>query len=206
MKIDILDLDKKAVGSIDLDKKIFGIESRKDILQRVILWQRAKARAGTHKTKGIDDVRGSTKKPFAQKGTDRARQGSNYAPHMRGGAVVFGPVVRSHDIKLQKKVRKLGLKMALSSKLKAKKLTILDVDVKTIKTKDISKRFKDKNFDSVLFIDTNKKNEVFCKSVSNIKHFDVLPVVGANVYDIMKHDNLVITKEAVSELTKRLVD
>ncbi len=206
MKLDILDLDKKTVGSIDLDKKVFGIEARKDILQRVVLWQKAKARAGTHKTKGIDDVRGSTKKPFAQKGTGRARRGSNYAPHMRGGAVVFGPVVRSHDIKLQKKVRKLGLKMALSSKLKTKKLTVLDVNVDKVKTKDISKRFKDRDFDSVLFIDTNKKNEVFCKSVSNIKHFDVLPVIGANVYDIMNHDNLVITKEAVSELTKRLVD
>ncbi len=207
MKIDIVNLDKKVVGSIDLLKSVFGVDARKDIIQRVILWQRAKARSGTHKVKGIDEVRGSTKKPFAQKGTGRARQGSKYAPHMRGGATVFGPVVRSHATKLQKKVRQLGLKMALSLRLKEKKLMILDLsDVKNIKTKDVAKKLKEAKLDSVLFIDGVKLNEEFAKSVSNIKHFDVMPSMGANVYDILNHKNLILTKEAVEVLSKRLVN
>ncbi|MBN1783988.1 MAG: 50S ribosomal protein L4 [Alphaproteobacteria bacterium] len=207
MKIDVINLDNKVVGSVDLPKDIFGVDVRQDILQRVVLWQRAKARAGTHKVKQIGDIKGTTKKPFSQKGTGNARQGSKYGPHMRGGAVVFGPVVRSHDIKLQKKVRQLGLKMALSAKVASKDLKILDLsDVKDIKTKDMAKSFKTIGFDSVLCIDGAQLNVNFARGVSNIKHADILPTMGANVYDILNHKALVLTKEAVDALKTRLTN
>ncbi|MBN2675908.1 MAG: 50S ribosomal protein L4 [Alphaproteobacteria bacterium] len=205
MKHDIITLDSKSVGSIDLPKDIFGVEPREDILQRVVLWQRAGARQGTHKTKEIGDIKGTSKKPFRQKGTGNARQGSRYAPHMRGGAVVFGPVVRSHAIKLQKKVRQLGLKMALSAKVKANKLAILDLsDVKVLKTKEMAVKFKQLGWDSVLIIDGKSVSEVLIRGVSNIKHVDFLPTIGANVYDILNHKQLVLTQDAVKAISERL--
>lgn len=207
MKLDVLDLDKKVVGSIDLSKEIFGIEPREDIIQRVVLWQLAKRRAGTHKTKGISEISGTTKKPFKQKGTGNARQGSLRSPQMRGGAVVFGPVVRSHEIKLQKKVRQLGLKMALSLKIKEKALFVLDAsNVKQMKTKEMAEKLKVAGWASVLLIDGDVVKEGMARAVSNIKHIDVLPTVGANVYDILNHKSLLLTKEAVEGLTKRLAN
>src|SRR6185369_11790408 len=116
MKLKVTTLDSKDVGEIDLDEAIFGQAPRRDILARVVNWQLAKRRAGTHKTKGVSDISGTTKKPYKQKGTGRARQGSLRSPQFRGGARIFGPVVRSHEFSLQKKVRKLGLKTALSAK------------------------------------------------------------------------------------------
>ena len=205
MKMDIIDLDSKVMGSVDLPKGIFGVDVKEDTLQRVVLWQRACARAGTHKTKEIGDIKGSTRKPFAQKGTGNARQGSKYAPHMRGGAVVFGPVVRSHATKLQKKVRQLGLKMALSSKVKNKKISVVSLaDLKDLKTKEMASKFKKLGWDSTLIIDGEKVSEMFKRGISNIKHVDALPTIGANVYDILKHERLVLTQDAVKALSERL--
>src|ERR671930_369969 len=129
MKLTVRNLDNKEVGDIDLAEEVFGLPIRRDILARMVNWQLAKRRAGTHKTKGISEIQGTTKKPWRQKGTGRARQGSLRSPQFRGGAVIFGPVVRSHEYGLQKKVRRLGLRCALSAKAAEGKLVILD-DVK----------------------------------------------------------------------------
>src|SRR5919109_5098788 len=126
MKATVRDLDNKEVGDIELSEEVFGLPVRPDILARVVNWQLAKRRAGTHKTKGISDISGTTKKPYRHKGTGRARQGSLRSPQFRKGAVIFGPVVRSHEFDLQKKVRKLGLKTALSAKQAEGKLVVVD--------------------------------------------------------------------------------
>ncbi|MCH2546808.1 MAG: 50S ribosomal protein L4 [Alphaproteobacteria bacterium] len=205
MKAKIVNLDNKASGELDLDKAVFGVPVRADILQRVVEWQRAKARAGTHKTKGISEISGTTKKPFRQKGTGNARAGSLRSAQRRGGATIFGPVVRSHAYSLPKKVRKLGLKTALSSKLADGKLFILsDADIKDIKTKDLVGKFDALGFTKPLFIDGEAVNENFAKAARNIKGVDVLPQMGANVYDILRHSELVLTQDAVKLLEARL--
>jgi len=205
MKTTVINLDNKAVGELELDEAIFGVEPRKDILARVVNWQLAKRRAGTHKTKGISDIRGTTKKPYKQKGTGHARQGSLRSPQFRGGAVIFGPVVRSHAYDLQKKVRKLGLKMALSAKAAEGKLTILDeAAVKQSKTKALVGKFGKLGWSSVLIIDGPEIDEGFARAARNIPGVDVLPQQGANVYDILRRDTLVLTKAAVAKLQERL--
>lgn len=205
MKAKIVNLENKAAGELELDKAVFGLPVRADILQRVVEWQRAKARAGTHKTKGISEIRGTTKKPFKQKGTGNARSGSLRSPQNRGGATIFGPVVRSHEFSLPKKVRKLGLKTALSAKQADGKLFILaEADVKDIKTKDMVEKFAALGFTSPLFIDGEAVNENFAKAVRNLKGVDVLPQIGANVYDILRHSELVLTQDAVKLLEARL--
>ncbi len=204
MKLDVINLDKKSVGSLDVADTVFGAEVRGDILQRVVRWQLAKRQAGTHKTKVISEVSGTTKKPFKQKGTGGARQGSMRSAQMRGGGVIFGPVVRSHAHSLPKKIRALGLKSALSSKAKDGKLFILDtVESKKGKTKDLAKSFAKLGWSSALIIDA-AGDEGFARAARNIKGIDVLPTQGANVYDILRRDTLVLTKDAVAKLEERL--
>ena len=205
MKVKIKNLDAKDVGEIDLAEDVFGLTPRTDLLARVINWQLSKRRSGTHKTKGISDISGTTKKPFAQKGGGRARQGSLRSPQFRGGARIFGPVVRSHEFDLPKKVRKLGLKSALSSKQAEGKLLVLDsAEVKEGKTKQLAERLKKLGLTSVLFIDGGEVNAMFARAARNIPHVDVLPEMGANVYDIIRRDTLVLTKAAVERLEARL--
>ena len=204
MKLTVRTLDNKEVGDIDLADEVFGLPVRGDILARVVNWQLAKRRAGTHKTKGISDVSGTTKKPYKQKGTGRARQGSLRSPQFRGGAVIFGPVVRSHEFGLQKKVRKLGLKTALSAKRAEGKLIVIDAaSIAEAKTKALRAQFATLGWESVLIID-GAVDEGFAKAARNLPKVDVLPSVGANVYDILRRDTLVLTRTAVEQLEARL--
>jgi large subunit ribosomal protein L4 len=204
MKTNIVTLENKSAGEITLNKDVFGSEVRKDIIERVVRWQLAKKQSGTHKTKGISDISGTTAKPFNQKGTGRARQGSNRSAQMRGGATIFGPVVRSHAHKLPKKIRQLGLKSALSSKIADKKVLIVDsLSLSTPKTADLIKNIEKLAISSILFIDS-ELNDNFRRASANIKGIHALPTMGANVYDILKYDHLVLTKEAVKSLEERL--
>jgi len=205
MKLKIKNLDAADVGEIDLADEVFGAPVRSDLLARVVNWQLSKRRSGNHKTKGISDIQGTTKKPFAQKGGGRARQGSLRSPQFRGGARIFGPVVRSHEFDLPKKVRKLGLRIALSSKAADGKLIILDsAEVKEGKTKQLAQRLGKLGLSSVLFIDGEKVNDLFARAARNLPHVDVLPEMGANVYDILRRDTLVLTRAAVERLEARL--
>ncbi len=205
MRTKIVNLDNKAVGEVELDDAVFALKPRKDILARVVNWQLAKRRQGTHKTRGISEVSGTTKKPYKQKGTGRARQGSLRSPQFRGGAVIFGPVVRSHAFDLQKKVRKLGLKMALSAKQAEGKLAILDeAKVKEAKTGILAGKLGKLGWSSVLIIDGPELDEKFARAARNIPGVDVLPQQGANVYDILRRDTLVLTTAAVEKLQERL--
>lgn len=205
MKLPVKSLDNKAAGDIEVADEVFGLPVRKDILARVVQWQLAKRRAGTHKTKGISDISGTTKKPWKQKGTGRARQGSLRSPQFRGGAVIFGPVVRSHEYGIQKKVRRLALKTALSAKQAEGKLVVLDsAKVKDAKTGALAKSFAKLGLQSALIIDGATLDEGFARAARNLPGIDVLPQQGANVYDIMRRDTLVLTREAVQALEARL--
>lgn len=205
MKLQVVNLQNEKVGDITISKDVFGLEPRADILHRMVNWQLAKRRAGTHKTKGRSEISGSTKKLFRQKGTGSARTGNAKSPHKRGGGVVFGPVVRSHAHDLTKKFRVKGLKTALSAKAKAKNLVIVNEAVaKKIKTKDMAVAMEKMGLKSALFICGEEVNDNFAKSVRNIPLIDVLPVKGANVYDILRRDTLVLTEEAVKKLEERL--
>jgi large subunit ribosomal protein L4 len=205
VKLAVTDLDNKKAGEIELADEIFGLPVRKDILARVVNWQLAKRRAGTHKSKEIGDVHGTTKKPYRQKGTGRARQGSLRSPQFRGGAVIFGPVVRSHAHDLQKKVRRLALKTALSAKQAEGKLIVLDAaKVAEAKTKALATRFKALGWDSVLIIDGPALDPNFARAARNLPRVDLLPQQGANVYDILRRDTLVLTRSAVEHLEARL--
>ena len=205
MKLNVRNLDNEAVGDIELADEVFGLPIRRDILARVLNWQLAKRRAGTHKTKGISEIRGTTKKPYKQKGTGRARQGSLRSPQFRGGARIFGPVVRSHAFDLQKKVRRLGLKIALSAKLREGKLAVIDAArIAEPKTKALRARLAALGWDSVLIIDGSVVEENFARATCNLPRVDVLPHQGANVYDILRRDTLVLTREAVRHLEARL--
>ncbi|HEX7966953.1 MAG TPA: 50S ribosomal protein L4 [Stellaceae bacterium] len=205
MKLSIKNLDNKNVGDIDLAEEVFGLPIRRDILARMVNWQLAKRRAGTHKTKGISEIQGTTKKPWRQKGTGRARQGSLRSPQFRGGAVIFGPVVRSHAFSLQKKVRRLALKTALSAKQAEGKLIVLEAaKLDQGKTKALRERFEKLGWGSVLIIDGPTLDENFARAARNLPQVDVLPQQGANVYDILRRDTLVLTQDAVQHLEARL--
>lgn len=205
MKCDIINLDSKSVGSVDLAEAVFGLDVREDILHRVVRWQLAKRQGGNHKTKGRGEIQGTTKKPFKQKGTGRARQGSVKVPQMRGGGKAFGPVVRSHAHSLPKKVRRLGLKTALSAKAKDGSLVVLD-EAKSAdgKTKALAAQIKQLGWTSALIIDGATPDEAFCNAARNLIGIDVLPEQGANVYDILRRDKLVLTKAALEKLEERL--
>jgi large subunit ribosomal protein L4 len=205
MKLKVHSLDNKEVGDIELADEVFGLPVRSDILARVVNWQLAKRRAGTHKAKGISDISGTTAKPYKQKGTGRARQGSKRSPQFRGGAVIFGPVVRSHEFGLQKKVRRLGLKTALSAKQAEGKLVVIDTaKVAEPKTKALRAQFDALGWGSVLIIDGAAVDAGFAKAARNLPKVDLLPERGANVYDILRRDTLVLTREAVEQLEARL--
>ncbi|MGB5869764.1 MAG: 50S ribosomal protein L4 [Albidovulum sp.] len=205
MKLDVIKLDAKKAGSIDLDDAIFGLEPRADILHRVVRWQRAGAQAGTHKVKGRSEVSYSTKKIYRQKGTGGARHGDKGAPIFRHGGTYKGPTPRSHAHDLTKKFRALGLKHALSAKAGAGQLVILDgLDMKEAKTAILAKAAKELGWKRVLIIDGADVNENFARAARNIEGIDVLPSIGANVYDILKRDTLVLTKAAVEALEARL--
>ena len=205
MKLEVTNLEAEKTGEIELDDSIFGLDPRRDILARVVNWQLAKRRSGNHKTKGISEISGTTKKPFRQKGTGRARQGSVRATQFRGGQTVHGPVVRSHAHDLPKKVRKLGLKCALSAKLKAGQLIVLDnASSDDAKTKALAAKFAKLGWQSVLVIDGPELNEGFARAARNIPRVDVLPQQGANVYDILRREVLVLTRGAVEHLEARL--
>ena len=205
MQIDVINFDGKAVGKVELADQIFGLDARADILHRVVTWQRAKARAGTHAVKTVSDVAGSGKKAFKQKKTGNARQGERYNVHMRGGGVVHGPVVRSHEIDLPKKIRALGLKMALSSKAKDGNLIVIDSEkLSSAKTGALAKQLKKLNLDSALFVGGDTVDVNFRKSAANIPNIDALPTIGLNVLDILNHDKLVLTADAVKAVEARL--
>jgi large subunit ribosomal protein L4 len=203
MKLDIFNIDAKAAGSAELPDEIFGIAPRVDIIARVIHWQLAKRRSGNHKIKGMGEVSGTTRKPYKQKGTGNARQGSLRAPQFRTGGVVHGPVVRDHGYSLNKKVRRLGLLSALSQKAADGKLVILEAVGALEKTKDVAAKVKNFGWTSALIVDAAVE-EKFLRASRSVRGLDVLPVVGANVYDIMQHDVLVITKAGVDGLKERL--
>lgn len=205
MKAKIVTLTGDASGEASLKKSVFGVELRTDILHRVVNWQLANRQAGTHKTKNRSEVRGSSKKLFRQKGTGNARSGNKKSPHKRGGGVAFGPVVRSHGYSLPKKIRAFGLRVALSSKQNSGKLFVLkDEKLTNIKTSVVAKAFDKLEFKSVLILAGEQPNDNLKKAVSNIKNVDILPVQGANVYDILRRENLIVTEEALKKLEERL--
>jgi len=205
MKCAVTTLENKAAGEIELADEVFGVPLRRDILVRAVNWQLAKRRAGTHKVKGRSDVSGSTQKRYRQKGTGRARIGSGKVSQFRGGGMAFGPVVRSHGYSLNKKVRKLALKTALSAKLADGKLVVLEAaKAEQPKTADLAKKIAGLGWSSVLVIDGAQLDDNFSRAARNLPGIDVLPQQGANVHDILRRDTLVLTKEAVEALEARL--
>lgn len=205
MKADVIKLDGGKAGSIDLNDALFGLEPRADILHRVVRWQRAQAQAGTHSTLGRSDVSYSTKKIYRQKGTGGARHGDKGAPIFRHGGIYKGPTPRSHAHDLPKKFRALGLRHALSAKAKAGELIILDAaTMADSKTSSLAKMAKELGWKRVLIIDGAELDGNFVLAARNIDSIDVLPSMGANVYDILKRDQLVITKAGIEALEARL--
>ena len=204
MKLDVIKLDGGKAGSIDLDEALFGLEPRVDILHRVVRWQRNNAQAGTHKVKTRSEVSYSTKKIYRQKGTGGARHGARSAPIFRGGGVYKGPTPRSHGHDLPKKVRALGLKHALSAKAKAGELVVIDAAVSDGKTSALAKMVSNLGWRRALIIDGAVVNENFAQAARNIEGLDILPTIGANVFDILKRDTLVITKAGLEALEARL--
>jgi large subunit ribosomal protein L4 len=205
MKCDVVSLENKKVGSIELDDSIFGMPMRSDLIARAVNWQLAKRRTGSHKTKQRSEVRGTSAKMNKQKGTGRARHGNEKAPQMRGGGVAFGPVVRSHAFKLPKKVRRLALKIALSAKQAAGNLVVIDAaKLKSGKTKDLVQRVNQLGWNSALIIEGAEIDNNFANAASNVIGMNVLPSAGANVFDIMRSGTLVLTQDAVRKLVERL--
>jgi large subunit ribosomal protein L4 len=203
MQIDIKTLDNGSAGSVELAEEIFGAAPRADIMARVVHWQQSRRRAGTHKAKGLSEVSGTTKKPYRQKGTGNARQGSLRAPQFRTGGVVHGPVVRDHGYDLPKKVRRLGLISALSQKQAEGKLVVIDSAGGVEKTKDLNAKLRVLGWTSALIVDA-AVDPLFLRASRNIQGLDVLPTVGANVYDILRHELLVVTSAGLEGLTARL--
>lgn len=204
MELKVTTLEGKDAGSVQLNDAIFGLEPRKDIIQRCINWQLAKRQAGTHKTKGRAEIARTGKKMYKQKGTGGARHGSRKAPIFRKGGVYKGPTPRSHAHDLPKKVRALGLKHALSAKAAAGKLVILEAaDLAEAKTAILAKAANNLGWRKVLIIDADV-NENFAVAARNLAGVDILPSIGANVYDILRRDTLVITKAGVEALEARL--
>ena len=204
MELKVTTIDGKAAGSIELSKEIFGLEPRPDLLQRCVRWQLAKRRAGTHKVKNRAEIHRTGKKMYAQKGTGQARHGSARVNLFRGGGRSFGPVVRSHEHGLPKKVRALALKHALSSKAKDDGIIILDkATLKDNKTKTLIENFEKLGLTNALIIDGAEIDAGFRAAARNIPEIDVLPVQGINVYDILRRGKLVLTKAALDALEAR---
>lgn len=205
MKMSVKSIDGKASGEITLDKDIFGAEVRKDLLHRMVNYQLAKRRSGNHKAKQRHEISGTGKKPWAQKGTGRARAGDLKRNIDRGGAVVHGPVVRDHSISMPKKLRTLAMKSALSAKAAEGKLIILDeAKAKDHKTKPMAANMQKLALDNALIIGGAEVDVNFARATANLPRIDVLPSQGANVYDILRRDTLVLTKDAVKDITEKL--
>ena len=204
MKLKVIKLNGASAGSVDLGDDIFGLDPRVDILHRVVRWQRNKAQAGTHKVKTRSETSYSKKKIYRQKGTGGARHGDRNAPIFRKGGVYKGPTPRSHAHDLPKKIRTLGLKHALSAKAKEGSLVILDKATSSGKTAELAKQVKDLGWKRALVIDGAEVNGDFAQAARNIEGLDILPTIGANVYDILKRDTLVLTKAGVEALEARL--
>ena len=204
MKLDVINLSGGKAGSVDLADEVFDLEPRADILHRVVRWQRNKAQAGTHKVKTRSETSYSTKKIYRQKGTGGARHGDRNAPIFRKGGIYKGPTPRSHAHDLPKKVRKLGLAHALSAKAKAGELIVIEAAQSDGKTAALAKQVKDLGWKRALVIDGAAVDEGFARAAANIEGLDVLPSMGANVYDILKRDTLVLTKAGVEALEARL--
>ena len=204
MKLKVIKIDGASAGSVELGDDIFGLDPRVDILHRVVRWQRNKAQAGTHKVKTRSETSYSRKKIYRQKGTGGARHGDRNAPIFRKGGVYKGPTPRSHAHDLPKKVRSLGLKHALSAKAKEGALVILDKAVASGKTAELAKQVKELGWKRALVIDGAEVNDNFAQAARNIEGLDILPTIGANVYDILKRDTLVLTKAGVEALEARL--
>jgi large subunit ribosomal protein L4 len=204
MELKVTTLDGTAAGSVTLNDAIFGLEPRPDLIQRCVVWQLAKRRAGTHAVKNRADIWRTGKKMYRQKGTGGARHGSARVNLFRGGGRSFGPVVRSHAIDLPKKVRALALKHALSAKAKDGGIVVLDkAEIKDAKTKGLVERFEKLELASALIIDGAQIEPNFGRAARNIPNIDVLPVQGINVYDIMRRNKLVLTKAALDALEAR---
>ena len=205
MKIAVKTLDNKAAGDITLDATVFGADIRPDVLHQMVTYQLAKRRGGNHKTQTRSEVSRTGKKPFKQKGTGSARVGNYSRSIDRGGQKAHGPVVRSHATELPRKIRQLAMRSALSTKAKEGKLIIVDtLAPKDHKTKAMADAFKAMGFDSALIVGGKEIDANFARATNNLPKIDVLPVQGANVYDILRRDILVLTKDAVSDLTERL--
>ena len=206
MKKPVLNLKNNEVGNIDLDKDIFGIKTLPDIIHQYIRYQNAKSRQGSHKTKSRSEVSGKSKKPFSQKGTGNARQGSSKPPNFRGGAVSMGPLNRDHSFNLNKKEKKLALKSALSTKLSEDKIVFIDsFKIDTHKTKDLNLNLKNFDYTSALFIYSNDGiDKNFKLASSNIPKISLLSDKGVNVKDIILYDKIFIEQKSISDLTKRL--
>jgi large subunit ribosomal protein L4 len=204
MQANAITLAGESAGTVELDDAIFGLEPRADILHRVVRWQRAKAQQGTHSTLGKSEVSYSTKKIYRQKGTGGARHGSKKAPIFRHGGVYKGPQPRSHAHDLTKKFRRLGLMHALSAKAKAGELVVIDAaQIAEMKTRALAKQLDSLGWKRALIIDA-AVDEGFARVARNIETLDVLPAIGANVYDILRRDTLVLTKAGVEALEARL--
>lgn len=205
MKLAVKTIEGKDAGEITLDKEIFGIEPREDVIHQMVKYQRNAARAGTAKVKQRHEISGTGKKPWSQKGTGRARAGDLKRNIDRGGATVHGPIPRSFATKLPKKVRQLALKSALSAKAKDGKLIIIDeAKAKDHKTKPMAAALKKFEITSAVIVGGKEVDANFARATANIPLIDVLPSQGANVYDILRRDTLVLTKDAVNDLTERL--
>jgi len=205
MQTPVITLENTQAGEIELPEALFGATPRADIMARVVHWQLAKRRAGTHKAKGMAEVSGTTKKPYRQKGTGNARQGSLRSPQFRKGGVVHGPVVRDHGYSLNKKVRRLGLISALSQKAAEGKLVVLENAAlgADAKTSAVAAKVKALGWKSVLVVDA-AADENFARCIRNLPKVQVLPTIGANVYDILNHEVLAVTRAGVEALRERL--
>lgn len=204
MKTDVITLDGKKTGDIELNKDIFGLVARADILHRVVTWQLNKRRAGTHAVKFRSDIAGTSKRVGKQKGGGTARHGNRKSNIFRGGGRAFGPIVRDHATSLPKKIRALGLKTALSVKASGQKLIVLDsLEIKDAKTKGMIAKLEKLGLSSALFVDDGAINENFGKAISNVPKMNALPTEGINVYDILRADTLVLSKAAVAKLEER---
>ena len=207
MQVEVLNWSNQIVETQTLDETVFNVPTRTDIIHRVITWQRAKARAGTHKTKDRQEVSGSTRKIYKQKGTGRARHGAIKAPIFVGGGITFGPHPRSHEFTLNKKIRALGLRSILSTSLRGNKIIFMDsIEIEDSKTSLFTKRLQNLGIQSntkVLMIDTNISDNLKLSS-ANLYKVNVLPIIGINVMDILKHDKIIITIPAIVQLQNRL--
>lgn len=207
MKKDLVNLDNSKVKDIVLDENIFGIKTFPDLIHQYLRYQNAKSRQGTHKTKTRSEVNGKSKKPFAQKGTGNARQGSSKPPHFRGGATSMGPVNRDHSFSLNKKEKKIALKSALSSKFLEDNIIFIDkIEIESHKTKGLSSKLNKFNFNSALFVYGDENvNDNFKKASSNIPRVSLLSCLGINVKDLISHEKIFIEEKSINKISERLL-